>query len=124
MAPDVLTVSGKSLGLDSKCIAFYIDNNAAKCGLIKADSKVRILAILSRIFWEIVAYRNFAPWLERVDSDMDSSDLPTRLVELTYRITPDLDFHSVQILLDIVKRAFRDNRWGFMNPTDLIRRYF
>ena len=57
----VLTVSGKSLDLCNKCITFYIDNNAAKCGLIKADSNVQILAILARIFWAIAAYRNIAP---------------------------------------------------------------
>ena len=40
MDPAVLTVSDKSLDLDNKCITYYIDNNAAKCGLIKADSEV------------------------------------------------------------------------------------
>ena len=82
------------------------------------------MAIPSRIFWAIVAYRNITPWLERVDSDMSISDFPTRLAELPYAVISDMDFRAGKILLDITKQAFRENRWGFLGPTDLIRRYF
>ena len=69
MAPAVQTVADKSLDLDNKCITFYIDNDAAKCGWIKSESKVPILSILSRIFRVIVAYRNITHglnvWIQR-----------------------------------------------------------
>ena len=95
MASAVLTVADKSSDLDRKCITVYIYNNAAKCGLIKSDSKFPILAILSRISWAILAYRNITPCLGRVDSDMNISDLATCVLELPYRILSDSDFRAV-----------------------------
>ena len=47
-----------------------------------------------------------------MDSDFNISDLPTRLVDLPYEIVSDTDFHSEGILLDIVKKALDENRWG------------
>ena len=123
MASAVLTVADKSLGLDDKCIAFYIDNNAARCGLIKADSKTTILAILPRISWEIVAHRGITHWVGRVGSDMNMSDFTTRLVEMPYHIVPGCGFRSETAHLDIITRAFCENRWGF-RPTGRIRIYF
>ena len=123
---DVLTLAGKSLGLENKCIriTFYIDNNAANFGLIKVGSKTPIMDIVSRIFRAIVARRNITLWLERAGSDNDISDLPARVVELPYHIVPDRCFRSEQAPLDIPKREFYENWWGVIYPTGRILSYF
>ena len=68
-----------SLPSDDKSITFYLDNNNALIALTKADSKREIIMVLTRLFWAIVARRRITPWFERVGSDFNIPNAPTRI---------------------------------------------
>lgn len=81
----VLTTSDPTIDLDSKSIAFYIDNNSAHA-LIKANCDRIAVSVLARLLEELVDRRGIAPWLGRVPPGRNIADLPTRNVDLPYYI--------------------------------------
>ena len=65
----VLTSADPNLPLGGLSITYYIDNNCAKCALIRGGSRIAAIAVLARISWAICAIRRITPWLGRSPAD-------------------------------------------------------
>ena len=61
-----------------KKIVYYIDNDAARYGLIKADSDNEHSAELIRMFYKCELEAPTLPWFARVPSQSNVADLPSR----------------------------------------------
>ena len=120
----VQTAADPRIDLDNMNVTFYIDNNNALIALIKADSKRRIIQILVRLFWAIMARRNITPWFERAPSDFNITDRPTRLVELPYPIRTARIFPFQTNLLRMVSDALLLHDRGFFDPDEIVGRYY
>ena len=90
----------------------------------RSDSKTAVIAVISRIFWAICAIRGIAPWLERVDSDFNISDLPTRHrpLPLFCRSEGPLTFEDK--LLEMVIEGLSMHFDGFFDPEELVGRFY
>ena len=88
----VLTTAGPTIPLGGLRATYYIGNNSAKCALIRGDSRIPPISILARLFWAIFAIRRITHWVERVPTDENVADFPTRKVEFPYRAKSISDF--------------------------------
>ncbi len=59
-------------------VIMYIDNEAARCGLIKGSSPTRDSAWLINEFWRSEAAAETNTWIERVPSASNCADHPSR----------------------------------------------
>ena len=117
----VLTTADPNLPLGGLCITYYIDNNCAKCALIRGGSRIAAIAVLARLFWAICAIRRITPWLERAPTGENIADLPTRTVELPYHIgsISDFPFEKQLLQMDRVGLA-KKNLNGFSDHYELV----
>ena len=74
----VLVTADPLIPLDGQCVTYYLDNNNSLSALVKADSGRDVIAVLARIYWALCAVRGITPWLERVPSNRNITDNPTR----------------------------------------------
>ena len=68
--------------------------------------------------------RGITPWFERVDSDLNISDLPTRDVELPVNCESTGCFLFGETLLEMVKEGFSAQLNGFFDPEELVGRLY
>ena len=121
----VLTTADPNLPLGALSTTYYIDNNCAKCALIRGGSRIAAIAVLDGLFWAICAIRRITPWLERAPKDGNIADLPTRKVELPYRIRSISDFSYGAQLLQMVRIGLpRQTLRGFFDPYELVGRLY
>ena len=66
-------------------VLFFIDNDAARFGLIKGYSPSRASQAVIGAFWRLAAGLQIAPWFERVATDGNPADAPSRLDFRTLR---------------------------------------
>ena len=59
-------------------VVYYIDNDAARFGLIKAESNNKFSNVLIHSFFECELVCPTCPWFARVPSDSNVADLPSR----------------------------------------------
>ena len=59
-------------------VVYYIDNDAARFGLIKAESNNKFSHVLIKSFYECELNCPTCPWFARVPSDSNVADLPSR----------------------------------------------
>ena len=119
-----MTIADPDLPLDNSLVTCYVDNNNTLCALVRSDSATLIISVLSRIFWAICAIRGIIPWLERVDSDFNISDLPTRNEELPINCDSTGQFSIEEILLQMVLEGFTSQLNGFFDPEELVGRIY
>ena len=62
--------------LQHRCCLHYIDNEAARCGLIRGYSPVRDNAFLNQLFWVEERTRMAFSWFDRVPSPSNIVDPP------------------------------------------------
>ena len=69
-----------SLGeqLRGKKIILFSANNAASGAMIKASSRVQIILAITERFWQRVAHLAASCWVERVSSEANPADAPSR----------------------------------------------
>ena len=120
----VLTIADPDLPISDSCITCYVDNNNTLCALVRSDSKRPVIAAISRIFWVICAIRGIVPWLERVDSDLNVSDLPTRKVSLPLECESEGPLAFGGKLLEMVIEGLPRHFNGFFDPEELIGRLY
>ena len=63
------------------CCLHYIDNEAARCGLIKGYSPVRDNAFLNQLFWGEESKSMVFSWFDKVPCPSNIADPPSRGVE-------------------------------------------
>ena len=69
--------------------------------------------------------RRITPWLERVPTDENIADLPTRKVELPYHIGSISDFPFGEQLLQMVRIGLAQQILnGFPDPYELVGRLY
>ena len=112
----VQIAADRSVPLGDKSITFYVGNNNALIALTKADSKREIIMVLIRLFWAIVARRRITPWFERVDSDYNISDIPTRNGPMPFQALCYKTFQFERQLPDLVHCALAGQHNGFFGP--------
>ena len=118
------TIADPDLPPDNSLVTCYVDNNNTLCALVRSDSGTLIISALSRIFWAICAIRGIVPWLERVDSDLNISDLPTRNEELPINCDSTRQFPIGEILLRMAFEGFTSQLNGFFDPEELVGRLY
>ena len=64
--------------LQHRCCLHYIDNEAARCGLIRGYSPVRDNAFLNQLFWVEESKSMSFSWFDRVPSPSNIADPPSR----------------------------------------------
>ena len=64
--------------LKEKKIILFLDNNAASGAMIKASSRVQIILALTECFWQHIAQMGASCWIERVASEANPADAPSR----------------------------------------------
>ena len=119
-----LTIADPDIPLEDSLVTCYVDNNNTLAALVRSDSKTVIISVISRIFWAICAVRGITPWFERVDSDLNISDLPTRNVELPVNCESTDVFTFEETLLLMAKEGFSAQLNGFFDPEELIGRLY
>ena len=73
----VLTAADPRAPIDNFCITFYVGNNCTLSAILKAGCFRAAISGMARLFWAVCAVRGIASWVERVDSNVDISDIPT-----------------------------------------------
>ena len=120
----IQTFADPRIDIDNKSVTFYIDNNASKMALIKGDSKCLIAAISVRIFCAIVARGGITPWFDRVPTDFNIADKPTRRAKHPYRVKTARIFEFPTNLLRMVTVALEQGDNGFFDPDEIVGRYY
>ena len=64
--------------LQHQCCLHYIDNEAARCGLIRGYSPVRDNVFLNQLFWVEGSKCMSFSWFDRVPSPSNIADPPSR----------------------------------------------
>ena len=64
--------------LKGKRMILFLDNNAASGAMIKASSRVKIILAITECFWQHVAQLGASCWIERVTSEANPADAPSR----------------------------------------------
>ena len=88
----VLAKSGPLIPHGGQCVTYYLGNNNSLEALVRADSQRDAISSIARIFWEICAVRRITPWLERVPSNRNITDNPTRGAPVPFIIDDIADF--------------------------------
>lgn len=108
-----LTIAGPDLTIDDSLVACYVGNNNTLSALVRSGSKTVIIAAISRIFRAICAAREITPWFERVDSDLNISDLPARDFDSPVNCECADVFSFGETLLLMAKEGFSSQLNGF-----------
>ena len=77
--------------LRGKRMILFLDNNAAAGAMIKASSRVKIILAITECFWQQVAQLGASCWVERVASEANPADAPSR-GKSSFRL-PDVEGH-------------------------------
>ena len=62
----------------------YLDSNNSLAALVGGGSNTEVIAISAVCFWHLVQTYDICPWLSRVRSEINPSDLPTHRELLPY----------------------------------------
>ena len=84
--------------------------------MIKAACFRTVISVLTRLYWDICAVRGITPWLERVDSDVNISDIPTRGDEWPFKTDSVADLSLGGQLLEMVREGIRAQTDGYFGP--------
>ena len=120
----VLTTDDPLIPLDGQCVANYLDNNNSLAAPVRADSARDVMAVLARIFWVVCAVRGITPWLERVHSDRNITDNPTRNEAVSFVIDDIADFSFEMELFRMVMTGLAEFRAGTFDPKALVGRLY
>ena len=120
----VLVTADPLIPLDGQCVTYYVDNNNSLSALVKADSGRDVIAVLARIYWALCALRGITPWVERVPSDRNITDNPTRNEGVPFIIDEIADFSFEMELFRMVTTGLSDFRAGTFDPTALVGRLY
>ena len=120
----VLTVADPRIPLNNLCITCYVDNNHTLSASIKADCFRTVIAVLTRLFWAICSARCITPWLGRVDSPVNISDIPTRGAELPFETDSVSGLSFEKELLEMAKEVIKAQSGGYFDPELLVGRLY
>ena len=110
--------------LGGQCVKYYMGNNNSLSALVRADSEREVIAVLSRIFRALCAVRGIAPWFERVPSNRNITDNPTRNEDVPFIIDEIADFSFEMELFRMVTIGLTEMRAGTFDPTALVGRLY
>ena len=113
-------MADRRIPLANSRIARYVGNSNTLSALIKADCFREAISVLSRLFWGICAARGITPWLERVGSNVNISDIPTRGDEFPFLTDLVSDLSFGEQLLEMAKEGIRDQTDGYFDPELLV----
>ena len=64
----------------NNAVIYHLDRNNAHEALAKKDARPIVITAMAHLIWHRLRLRGITPWFERVPSNGDPSDLPTRRV--------------------------------------------
>ena len=120
----VLTVADPRIPLNNLCITCYVDNDNTLSALIKADCFRTVIAVSTRLFWAICSVRGMTPWLERVGSPVNISDIPARGAESPFETDSVSDLSFEKELLEMAKEGIKAQSGGYFDPELLVGRLY
>ena len=85
--------------LTGKRVILFVDNEAACAALTTGTSRVRGALLLVYALYAIAAEHDIALWTERVPTDVNPADLPSRNKELPFSTQPSVELASLTDLL-------------------------
>ena len=92
-----------------RTITIFVDNNAVLGALVKGTSRVLVARRFISTFWWIVSMFSISVWFERVASEWNCADAPSRNVRLPFPTRHDDPFGSLEEFLSIQESIFSDS---------------
>ena len=90
--------------LANRAIYLYIDNNNVATSLVRGDSGTDSIAAMIAMFWRIAEAYSIDVWIGRVSSKRNPADLPTREVQLPFKVLRRMEFNELFKLLQLTRK--------------------
>ena len=90
--------------LTNKTVNLYIDNNNVVTSLVRGDSGADFIAAMIAMFWRIAEAHSIDVWIGRVSSKRNPADLPSREVQLPFKVLRRMEFRELFKLFQITKK--------------------
>ena len=90
--------------LKGRNVTFFCDNMNTCSALISGYSKSVVIDGMVKIFWSLAQEIDLNPWFERVGTDYNPADMPTRRVELPRLVDKSINFPELQTLFGLIQQ--------------------
>jgi hypothetical protein len=110
----VLAFGFLAVNFPNSSVRLFIDNNACNCALTKAGSRIPMQEWLLQTFWFLAAKHNMRVWVERVSTQRNCSDEPSRFKESEFNPQSRGVFPTLRDLV----------RWYPVNFPEVAKRLF
>ena len=93
-------------------IIFFADNNNSLEALVSNAPGPRVIAAMTQLIWYKIADLNAAVWFERVPSNKNIADLPTKLKPMPFPSAHITNFKCLKRAYDLIVAALADMEAG------------